>query len=164
MLTGDNDIVTKKIAKEVGIPITSVFLGTDIEGVSDEKLYEMALKSSILAKLSPTQKERVIRVLQEHGHVVGFLGDGINDAQALKQADVGISVDTAVDIAKESADILLLEKGLNVLEEGVIEGRRVFGNINKYIKITASSNFGNIFSVLVASAFLPFLPCYRSNF
>lgn len=158
MLTGDNDIVTKKIAKEVGIPITSVFLGTDIEGVSDEKLYEMALKSSILAKLSPTQKERVIRVLQEHGHVVGFLGDGINDAQALKQADVGISVDTAVDIAKESADILLLEKGLNVLEEGVIEGRRVFGNINKYIKITASSNFGNIFSVLVASAFLPFLP------
>lgn len=164
VLTGDNDIVTKKIAKEVGIPITSVFLGTDIEGVSDEKLYEMALKSSILAKLSPTQKERVIRVLQEHGHVVGFLGDGINDAQALKQADVGISVDTAVDIAKESADILLLEKGLNVLEEGVIEGRRVFGNINKYIKITASSNFGNIFSVLVASAFLPFLPCYRSNF
>lgn len=158
VLTGDNDIVTKKIAKEVGIPITSVFLGTDIEGVSDEKLYEMALKSSILAKLSPTQKERVIRVLQEHGHVVGFLGDGINDAQALKQADVGISVDTAVDIAKESADILLLEKGLNVLEEGVIEGRRVFGNINKYIKITASSNFGNIFSVLVASAFLPFLP------
>ena len=158
VLTGDNDIVTKKIAKEVGIPINHVFLGTDIEGVSDEKLYEMAVKSSILAKLSPTQKERVIRVLQEHDHVVGFLGDGINDAQALKQADVGISVDTAVDIAKESADILLLEKDLNVLEEGVIEGRRVFGNINKYIKITASSNFGNIFSVLVASAFLPFLP------
>lgn len=158
VLTGDNDIVTKKISKEVGIPINHVFLGTDIEGVSDEKLYEMAVKSSILAKLSPTQKERVIRVLQEHDHVVGFLGDGINDAQALKQADVGISVDTAVDIAKESADILLLEKDLNVLEEGVIEGRRVFGNINKYIKITASSNFGNIFSVLVASAFLPFLP------
>lgn len=158
VLTGDNDIVTKKIAKDVGIPINNVLLGTDIEGISDEDLYIVASKSSILAKLSPAQKERVIRVLQDHDHVVGFLGDGINDAQALKQADVGISVDTAVDIAKESADIILLEKDLNVLEEGVIEGRRVFGNINKYIKITASSNFGNIFSVLIASAFLPFLP------
>ncbi len=158
VLTGDNDIVTKKIAKDVGIPINNVLLGTDIESISDEELYTLASKSSILAKLSPTQKERVIRVLQENEHVVGFLGDGINDAQALKQADVGISVDTAVDIAKESADIIMLEKDLNVLEEGVIEGRRVFGNINKYIKITASSNFGNIFSVLIASAFLPFLP------
>lgn len=158
VLTGDNDIVTKKIAKDVGIPINNIVLGADIEGITDEELYIISSKSSILAKLSPAQKERVIRVLQEHGHVVGFLGDGINDAQALKQADVGISVDTAVDIAKESADIILLEKDLNVLEEGVIEGRRVFGNINKYIKITASSNFGNIFSVLVASAFLPFLP------
>ncbi len=158
VLTGDNDIVTRKIAKNIGIPTNDIILGTDIESLSDEDLYVTASKTSILAKLSPTQKERVIRVLQENSHVVGFLGDGINDAQALKQADVGISVNTAVDIAKESADIILLEKDLNVLEEGVIEGRRVFGNINKYIKITASSNFGNIFSVLVASAFLPFLP------
>ncbi|NLB20276.1 MAG: magnesium-translocating P-type ATPase [Clostridium sp.] len=158
ILTGDNDIVTKKIAIDVGIPIDHVSLGTDIERLDYKELYTLASKSSILAKLSPSQKERVIRVLQEHGHVVGFLGDGINDAQGLKQADIGISVDTAVDIAKESADIIMLEKDLNVLEEGIIEGRRVFGNINKYIKITASSNFGNIFSVLIASAFLPFLP------
>lgn len=158
ILTGDNDIVTKKIAKDVGIPICNVVLGADIDNISDEELYKLASKSSILAKLSPIQKERVISVLQANKHVVGFLGDGINDAQALKQADVGISVDTAVDIAKESADIIMLEKDLNVLEEGVIEGRRVFGNIIKYIKITASSNFGNVFSVLIASAFLPFLP------
>lgn len=158
VLTGDNNIVTKKIAKDVGIPVDNIVLGTDIESIDDEELYKLASKASILAKLSPTQKERVISVLQSHNHTVGFLGDGINDAQALKQADVGISVDTAVDIAKESADIILLEKDLNVLEQGIVEGRRVFGNINKYIKITASSNFGNIFSVLVASAFLPFLP------
>jgi Mg2+-importing ATPase len=158
ILTGDNDIVTKKIAKDVGIPIDNVVLGADIENISDDELYQLASKSSILAKLSPIQKERIISVLQDNKHVVGFLGDGINDAQALKQADVGISVDTAVDIAKESADIIMLEKDLNVLEEGVIEGRRVFGNIIKYIKITASSNFGNVFSVLIASAFLPFLP------
>lgn len=158
ILTGDNDIVTKKIAKDVGIPTENIVLGADTDALEDKELYHLASKTSILAKLSPTQKERVIRVLQEQDHVVGFLGDGINDAQALKQADVGISVHTAVDIAKESADIILLEKDLNVLEEGVIEGRRVFGNINKYIKITASSNFGNIFSVLIASAFLPFLP------
>ena len=158
ILTGDNEIVTQKIAKDVGIPISHIVLGADIEGLNNEELYKLASKASILAKLSPIQKERIISVLQDNKHVVGFLGDGINDAQALKQADVGISVDTAVDIAKESADIILLEKDLNVLEEGVIEGRRVFGNINKYIKIAASSNFGNIFSVLVASAFLPFLP------
>lgn len=158
ILTGDNEVVTQKIAKDVGIPVNNIVLGSDLEALNDQELYELAAKSSILAKLSPIQKERIISVLQDHDHVVGFLGDGINDAQALKQADVGISVDTAVDIAKESADIILLEKNLNVLEEGVIEGRRVFGNINKYIKITASSNFGNIFSVLVASAFLPFLP------
>ena len=158
ILTGDNDIVSRKIARDVGIPINNVILGADIADLTDEELYQEAIKSSIIAKLSPIQKERVIRVLQEHEHVVGFLGDGINDAPGLKQADVGISVNTAVDIAKESADILLLEKDLNVLEKGIIEGRRVFGNINKYIKITASSNFGNIFSVLIASAFLPFLP------
>ena len=158
VLTGDNDIVAKKICKDVGIPVDNVVLGIDVEEMTDEKLYEVASKSNILAKLSPMQKERVISVLQNNDHVVGFLGDGINDAQALKQADVGISVDTAVDIAKESADIILLEKDLNVLEKGVIEGRRVFGNIVKYINMTASSNFGNVFSVLAASAFLPFLP------
>lgn len=158
ILTGDNDIVTRKIASEVGIPSKKIILGTDIEGISDEELYKLAIDVSILAKLSPIQKERVIAVLQSKDHVVGFMGDGINDAQGLKQADVGISVDTAVDIAKESADIIMLEKDLNVLEEGVVEGRRVFGNIIKYIKMTASSNFGNVFSVLVASAFLPFLP------
>lgn len=158
ILTGDNDIVTKKIASDVGIPSDKIVLGSDIEALSDEELYELAIGTSILAKLSPLQKERVITVLQDHEHVVGYLGDGINDAQALKQADVGISVDTAVDIARESADIIMLDKDLNVLEEGVVEGRRVFGNIIKYIKITASSNFGNVFSVLIASAFLPFLP------
>ncbi|MFA7502739.1 MAG: magnesium-translocating P-type ATPase [Anaerovoracaceae bacterium] len=158
ILTGDNDIVTKKIASDVGIPSDKIVLGSDIEALSDEDLYELAIATSILAKLSPLQKERVITVLQDREHVVGYLGDGINDAQALKQADVGISVDTAVDIARESADIIMLDKDLNVLEEGVVEGRRVFGNIIKYIKITASSNFGNVFSVLIASAFLPFLP------
>lgn len=158
VLTGDNDIVTRKIASDVGIPVENVVLGIEIESMTDEELYEVAIKSSILAKLSPIQKARIISVLQDNSHVVGFLGDGINDAQALKQADVGITVDTAVDIAKESSDIILLEKNLLVLEEGVIEGRRVFGNIIKYIKMTASSNFGNVFSVLVASAFLPFLP------
>ena len=158
ILTGDNDIVTKKIASDVGIPSDKIVLGSDIEALSDEDLYELATGTSILAKLSPLQKERVITVLQDREHVVGYLGDGINDAQALKQADVGISVDTAVDIARESADIIMLDKDLNVLEEGVVEGRRVFGNIIKYIKITASSNFGNVFSVLIASAFLPFLP------
>lgn len=158
ILTGDNDIVTRKIASDVGIPSDTVVLGSDTEDLTDGELYNLASNTNILAKLSPLQKERVISVLQKNNHVIGYLGDGINDAQALKQADVGISVDTAVDIARESADIIMLEKDLNVLEEGVAEGRRVFGNIIKYIKMTASSNFGNVFSVLVASAFLPFLP------
>lgn len=158
VLTGDNEGVTKKVCKDVGIPIDNVVLGTDVENMTDEELSKVVEETSIFAKLSPIQKERVISVLQDNSHTVGFLGDGINDAQGLKQADVGISVDTAVDIAKESADIILLEKDLNVLEQGVIEGRRVFGNIIKYIKMTASSNFGNVFSVLVASAFIPFLP------
>lgn len=158
ILTGDNEGVTKKICKDVGIPIDNIVLGVDVEKMTVEELSEVVEKTSIFAKLSPIQKERVIAILQNNGHTVGFLGDGINDAQALKQADVSISVDTAVDIAKESADIILLEKDLNVLEQGVIEGRRVFGNIIKYIKMTASSNFGNVFSVLAASAFIPFLP------
>ncbi|WP_461615590.1 magnesium-translocating P-type ATPase [Clostridium sp. Marseille-QA1073] len=158
VLTGDNDAVTKKICKEVGLTVNNILLGSDIEKISDEELSKLVDNTNVFAKLSPLQKSRIIKVLQNKGHTVGFMGDGINDAAALRQADVGISVDTAVDIAKESADIILLEKNLMVLEEGVIEGRRVFGNIIKYIKMTASSNFGNVFSVLIASAFLPFLP------
>src|ERR1039457_1205266 len=158
IITGDNEVVTRKICKEVGLAIENAMLGKDVEALSDTKLAEAAEHATIFAKMSPLQKSRVIRALQSKGHTVGFLGDGINDAAALKDADVGISVDTAVDIAKESADIILLEKSLLVLEEAVIEGRKTFANIIKYIKMTASSNFGNVFSVLVASIFLPFLP------
>ncbi|NSW92199.1 MAG: magnesium-translocating P-type ATPase [Firmicutes bacterium] len=158
ILTGDNEIVTKKICKEVGLPVDNILLGSQIDGMADEELAEAAENTTIFAKLSPLQKSRIIKMLQSKGHTVGYMGDGINDAAALREADVGISVDTAVDIAKESADIILLEKSLMVLEEGVIEGRKTFGNIIKYIKMTASSNFGNMFSVLAASAFLPFLP------
>lgn len=158
VLTGDNEIVTRKICKDVGIPVQSILLGKDIEFLSDGELTEQLDKTSILAKLSPIQKSRIVKLLQAKGHTVGFMGDGINDAAALRDADVGISVDTAVDIAKESADIILLEKDLMVLRKGVIYGRRTFGNIIKYIKMTASSNYGNMFSMLGASAFLPFLP------
>jgi P-type Mg2+ transporter len=133
-------------------------LGRDVAAMSDAQLSKAAERATIFTKMSPVEKSRVIRALQSRGHTVGYLGDGINDAAALKDADVGISVDTAVDIAKESADIILLEKSLLVLEEAVIEGRKTFANIMKYIKMTASSNFGNVFSVLIASAFLPFLP------
>src|SRR5664279_3558648 len=133
-------------------------LGKEVEALSDTKLADAAEHTTIFAKMSPLQKSRVIRALKSKGHTVGYLGDGINDAAALKDADVGISVDTAVDIAKESADIILLEKSLLVLEEAVIEGRKTFANIIKYIKMTASSNFGNVFSVVVASIFMPFLP------
>jgi len=158
IITGDNEVVTRKICKEVGLPIEHALLGKDVEKLSDAELQDAAELTTIFAKMSPVQKSRVIRALKSKGHTVGFLGDGINDAAALKDADVGISVDTAVDIAKESADIILLEKSLLVLEEAVIEGRKTFANIIKYIKMTASSNFGNVFSVLVASIFLPFLP------
>lgn len=158
VLTGDNEIITKKICKDVGIDFTKILLGSDIENMSDEVLQNQIDDVAILAKLSPIQKSRVVKLLQAKGHTVGFMGDGINDAPALKDADVGISVDTAVDIAKESADIILLEKDLMVLKKGVVYGRRTFGNIIKYIKMTASSNFGNMFSMLGASAFLPFLP------
>ena len=158
ILTGDNDIVTRKICKEVNLHIENILLGSDIEQMTDEVLAQKVETTTVFAKLSPAQKARVIGALHRGGHVVGFLGDGINDGPALKAADVGISVDTAADIAKESADIILLEKSLLVLEEGVIEGRKVFGNITKYIKMGASSNFGNMFSVLGASAWLPFLP------
>ena len=158
IITGDNEVVTKKICKEVGLPIEHAMLGKDLEKLSDAQLQEAAERTTIFTKMSPVQKSRVIRALQRNNHTVGYLGDGINDAAALKDADVGISVDTAADIAKESADIILLEKSLLVLEEAVVEGRRTFANIIKYIKMTASSNFGNVFSVLIASIFLPFLP------
>ena len=158
VLTGDNEIVAKKICNDVGIPVHHILLGKAIEQLSDDELTQQLDKTNILAKLSPIQKSRIIKLLQAKGHTVGFMGDGINDAAALREADIGISVDTAVDIAKESADIILLEKDLMVLRKGVIYGRRTFGNIIKYIKMTASSNFGNMFSMLGASAFLPFLP------
>jgi len=158
VLTGDNDRVTRKICKEVGLDVTSLLLGSELEKMSDDELDSRVETTTVFAKLTPSQKERIIFALHRKGHVVGFMGDGINDAPALKAADVGISVENAVDIAKESADIILLEKSLLVLEEGIIEGRKVFGNIIKYIKMGASSNFGNVFSVLGSSAFLPFLP------
>ena len=158
ILTGDNDIVTRTICRQVGLGAQQIVRGGELDSMSDEQLRETAEKVSVFARLTPAHKERVIRVLRGAGHVVGFMGDGINDAPALRAADIGISVDNAVDIAKESADLILLEKSLLVLEDGVLEGRRVFGNIQKYIKMGTSSNFGNMFSVLGASIFLPFLP------
>ncbi|MBU3220376.1 Mg2+-importing ATPase [Desulfonispora thiosulfatigenes DSM 11270] len=158
VLTGDNEKVTRYVCNKVGINANNILLGSDIETMTDADLKISVEETNIFAKLSPQQKSRVVSVLRSNGHVVGFMGDGINDAPAMRKADVGISVDTAVDIAKESADIILLEKDLMVLERGVIEGRKTFANIIKYIKMTASSNFGNMFSVLVACAFLPFLP------
>ncbi len=158
ILTGDNEIVARKVCKEVGLATDNIILGGELENIDDIELAEKAQNVTIFAKLAPAHKERIIKALQARGHVVGFMGDGINDAAALKRADVGISVDTAVDIAKESSDIILLENSLLVLARGVVEGRKVFGNIIKYIKMAASSNFGNMFSVLGASAFLPFLP------
>ncbi len=158
ILTGDNEKVTACICRKVGLAGEHILLGSDLENLNDEQLAAAAEKASVFAKLSPAQKERVVRVLREAGHVVGFMGDGINDAPAMRAADVGISVDTAVDIAKESAGVILLEKDLTVVADGVVEGRKTYANMMKYIKITASSNFGNMLSVLIASAFLPFLP------
>jgi Mg2+-importing ATPase len=158
ILTGDNDIVTRKICHEVGLAVDRIVLGSEIANLSPDELANLAETVVVFAKVSPAQKAAIIDALHRKGHVVGFLGDGINDGPALKAADVGISVDSAVDIAKDSADIILLEKSLAVLGDGVIEGRKVFGNITKYIKMGASSNFGNMFSVLGASVFLPFLP------
>jgi Mg2+-importing ATPase len=158
ILTGDNELVTAKICKEVGLAIDGMLLGPAIEAMDEETLKREVEIHTVFARLTPAHKERVVRVLHANGHVVGFMGDGINDAPALRAADIGISVDSAVDIAKEAADLILLEKSLLVLEEGVLEGRRTFANMLKYVKMTASSNFGNVFSVLAASAFLPFLP------
>ena len=158
ILTGDNDKVTRTICKQVGLKVRNMLLGSDLDQMTDAELARAAESTDVFAKLTPDQKSRVVSVLRENGHTVGFMGDGINDAAAMKAADIGISVDTAVDVAKESADIILLEKDLMVLEQGIIEGRKTYANMLKYIKMTASSNFGNMFSVLAASALLPFLP------
>jgi P-type Mg2+ transporter len=158
VLTGDNDLVTRKVCTEVGIHAEQILLGSQVETMSDAQLAEAVEGADVFARLSPAHKQRIVRALQRKGHVVGFMGDGINDAPALRAADVGISVDNAVDIAKESADVILLEKNLMVLEEGVLEGRKVFVNILKYIRMGASSNFGNMFSVIGASAWLPYVP------
>ena len=158
ILTGDNDKVTRTICKQVGLKVRNMLLGADLDKMTDEELAKAAESTDVFAKLTPDQKARVVSVLRENGHTVGFMGDGINDAAAMKAADIGISVDTAVDVAKESADIILLQKDLMVLEQGIIEGRKTYANMIKYIKMTASSNFGNMFSVLAASALLPFLP------
>ncbi|MDT2833235.1 magnesium-translocating P-type ATPase [Vagococcus carniphilus] len=158
VLTGDNALVTKSVCKQVGLEHEELVTGSEISKMNDVELKVVAEKYNIFVKLSPAQKTRLVRVLRDSGHTVGFMGDGINDAPAMKEADVGISVDTAVDIAKESADVILLEKDLMILERGILSGRTIFGNIMKYVKMTASSNFGNMFSVVVASIFLPFLP------
>jgi len=158
VLTGDNDLVTRKVCTEVGINAEKIILGNDVEKMTDEQLAEVIDRVDVYARLSPAHKKRVVQALQKKGHVVGFMGDGINDAPALRAADVGISVDNAVDIAKESADVILLEKDLMVLEEGVIEGRKVFVNILKYIRMGASSNFGNMFSMLGAAGLFKFQP------
>lgn len=158
VLTGDNDLVTRKVCREVGLDVQHVMLGPEVAALNDLQLRERVETVQVFARLTPGQKARVIAALRARGHVVGYLGDGINDGPALKAADVGLSVDSAVDIAKESADIILLEKSLLVLDDGVVEGRRVFANLLKYIRMGASSNFGNALSVLGASAWLPFLP------
>lgn len=158
ILTGDNEKVTQAICEKVGLDVEHILLGVDIDQMSDEQLAEVVESVTVFAKLSPDQKARIILQLKRNGHGVGYMGDGINDAPSMKVADVGISVDTAVDIAKETADVILLDKDLMVLETGIVEGRKVYANMTKYIKMTVSSNFGNIFSLLVASIFLPFLP------
>ena len=158
ILTGDNELVTQKICSEVGMDTTKILLGDQIENLSEKELLKKIEETEIFAKLAPHHKEKIILLLRKNGHAVGFLGDGINDASALRAADIGISVDTAADIAKESSDIILLEQSLSVLKEGVLDGRKVFGNVIKYIQMSASSSFGNMFSVVGASFFLPFLP------
>ena len=158
VVTGDNELVARKICGEVGLVTEHTLLGADVEKMTDEGLAAVVEQTVLFARVSPAHKQRIIKALQSRKHIVGFMGDGINDAPALRAADVGISVDSAVDIAKESADMILLEKSLMVLEEGVVEGRKVFANILKYVRMGASSNFGNMFSVLGASIFVPFLP------
>jgi P-type Mg2+ transporter len=158
ILTGDNELVTQKVCKDIGLEVNKVLIGPEMLNLSEIELGAAVKETTVFARLSPSQKEAIINVLRVQGNVVGFMGDGINDAPALHAADVGISVDTAADVAKESADIILLERSLMVLKDGIIEGRRVFANITKYIRMGASSNFGNMFSVVGGSYFLPFLP------
>jgi Mg2+-importing ATPase len=158
VLTGDNELVTKKICDDVGFSADRVITGKELDGLSPDAFAQIVREHDVFARLTPNQKEQIVRSLRGQGHVVGFMGDGINDAAAMRASDVGISVDTAVDVAKESADIILLEKSLLVLEDGIIEGRRLFNNILKYIRMGASSNFGNMFSVVGSAYLLPFLP------
>lgn len=158
ILTGDNEKVTQAVCEKVGLDVENILLGVEVDALSDEELSQAVESTTVFAKLSPDQKARIILQLKANGHKVGYMGDGINDAPSMKVADVGISVDTAVDIAKETADVILLDKDLMVLEKGLVEGRKVYANMTKYIKMTVSSNFGNIFSLLFASIFLPFLP------
>ena len=161
ILTGDNEKTTRCTCRLVGLPTDYIVLGPELEKMTPEELSRAVEENTIFAKLSPDQKAQIVTTLRENGHVTGFLGDGINDAPAMKCADIGISVNGAADIAKESADIILLEKSLLILEQGILEGRKTYANMIKYIKMTASSNFGNMFSVLAASALLPFLPMAR---
>jgi Mg2+-importing ATPase len=158
VLTGDSEVVSRTICRAVGLDASTSLCGDDVERMSDSELLTAAQEATLLARLAPLQKQRVVRLLKEAGHVVGYLGDGVNDAPALREADVGLTVDTAVDLARESADCILLDKDLQVLWEGVREGRRVFANVVKYVRMGASSNFGNILSMVVASGFLPYLP------
>lgn len=158
IITGDNELVTQAVCREIGMPVDGILMGSDIDALSEAELTERSRETQIFAKMSPAQKARVVNNFKAQGRVVGYMGDGINDAAAMQAADVGISVDTAVDIARETADVIMLEKDLMVLERGIVEGRRTYANMIKYIKMTASSNFGNIFTILIAAAFLPFLP------
>ena len=158
ILTGDNEKVTQAVCEKVGLDVERILLGSEIDTMTDQELAQVVETTTVFAKLSPDQKARIILCLKNNGHKVGYMGDGINDAPSMKVSDVGISVDTAVDIAKETADVILLDKDLMVLEKGLVEGRKVYANMTKYIKMTVSSNFGNIFSLLFASIFLPFLP------
>ncbi len=158
VLTGDNEYVTKAICQKVNINTDKIVLGNKIDKLSDLALKRLLKKTNVYAKLSPIQKARIIRVLKEEENIVGYMGDGINDSPSIHNAEVGISVDTAVDVTKEAADIILLKKNLNVLTDGVIEGRKTFGNLQKYIKMAVSFNFGEVLSILIASIFLPFFP------
>ena len=158
IVTGDNDLVARKVCEELGFEVKGVLIGSQILYMHDDALQRAVERANVFARVTPGQKSRILNALKANGHVVGFLGDGINDATSIKNADVGISVDNPVDVAKESADIILLEKGLNVLHAGVMEGRKTFNNTLKYLLMGTSSNFGNMFSVAVAAIFLPFLP------
>lgn len=158
ILTGDNPYSTKSVCLLAGINSEKIYLGSDIDKLSDKSLSKVVEEVDVFARLNPIQKERIVRILRENNHVVGYMGDGINDAPSLKESDIGLSVNGATDIAKESSDMILLEKSLKVICDGVIEGRKVYGNIIKYMKMALSADFGDVFSIMIASIFLPFLP------